>query len=81
VCFTAWPVFFTVFHCFLLGPASIRDRILGGAAGLTAVVAAGTSFCTLLLRETPKAVPKLDGHVDWLVAENWVKGSHKNAID
>ena len=76
--FTAWPAFFTVF--FLALPI-ILGSILGGVAGLTAVVAAGSSFCTLLLRETPKAVPKLDAHVDWLVVENWVKGSHKNAND
>jgi hypothetical protein len=39
---------------------------------------AGRCCCQL---ETPNAVPKLNGHVDWLVAENWLKGSHKHAID
>ncbi len=40
-----------------------------------------SSFYALCWGAPPEAVPRLDGHVDWLVAEDWVKGSHKNAID
>ena len=31
----------------------------------------------VVVQGNPKVVPRLDAHVDWLVAENWVKGSHK----
>jgi hypothetical protein len=48
---------------------------------LAAVVVSWVSLQRLLFRETADAVPRLDVHVGWLVAENWTKGSDKNAID
>jgi hypothetical protein len=53
------------FRCLVRGPA--------GRCGCQL----GRLFTGYWLRETPKAVPKLDGHVDWLVAENWLKAAMK----